>query len=160
MQLLRLSQSLSATSKAILKGCLMSASWSFTMLLERRVVEECHALAHSHFDWCLMSRLGDVEWQLLGRGILQCVVMLWRCVGVFARRHAISSVLKAQLQCDKLRCNLSAWLQPVSSAASCQGSRDFSSSAQLQTVSLAATVPTQCAFVNSAAHTQPSCNLP
>ena len=79
---------------------------------------------------------------------------------LFARRHAISSVLKAQLQCDKLRCNLSAWLQPVSSAASCQGSRDFSSSAQLQTVSLAATVPTQCAFVNSAAHTQPSCNLP
>ena len=78
---------------------------------------------------------------------------------LFARLHAISSILKAQLQCDKLRCNLSAWLQLVSSAANCQGSRDFSSSAQLQTVSLAATVPTKCAFVNSAAHFQPSCNL-
>ena len=47
------------------------------------VVEECHALAHSHFDWCLMSRLGDVECQLFGRGIVECVVMLWRwCGGV------------------------------------------------------------------------------
>lgn len=44
---------------------------------------------------------------------------------LFARLHAISSILKAQLQCDKLRCNLSAWLQLVSSAASCQGSRSF-----------------------------------
>ena len=78
---------------------------------------------------------------------------------LFARLHAISSILKAQLQCDKLCCNLSAWLQLVSSAASCQGSRDFSSSARLQTVSLAATVPTKCAFVNSAVHIQPSCNL-
>lgn len=47
---------------------------------------------------------------------------------LFARLHAISSILKAQLQCDKLRCNLSAWLQVVSLAASCQGSRNFSSS--------------------------------
>ena len=78
---------------------------------------------------------------------------------LFARLHAISSILKAQLQCDKLRCNLSAWLQLVSLAATCQGSRNFSSSAQLQIVSLAATVPTKCAFVNSAAHIQPSCNL-
>ena len=78
---------------------------------------------------------------------------------LFARLHAISSILKAQLQCDKLRCNLSARLQLVSSAASCQGSRDFSSSAQLQTVSLAATVLTKWAFVNWAPHIQPSCNL-
>ena len=78
---------------------------------------------------------------------------------LFARLHAISSILKAQLQCDQLRGNLSAWLQLVSLAASCQSSRKFSSSAQLQMVSLAATVPTKCAFVHSAAHIQPSCNL-
>ena len=35
---------------------------------------------------------------------------------LFARLHAMSSILKAQLQCDKLRCNLSAWLQLVSLA--------------------------------------------
>ena len=69
-----------------------------------------------------------------------------------------SKVLRAQLQCDQLCCNLSAWLQLVSFAASGTAIAIFKLS-PLQTVSLAATVPSKCAFVNSAAYIQPSRNL-
>ena len=34
------------------------------LLTKTEVEVECYALAHSHFDWNLNSRLGDVDWQL------------------------------------------------------------------------------------------------
>lgn len=58
---------------------------------------------------------------------------------------ARSSTSKAQLQCNKLCCNLSAWLQLVSSAAICQAAATskLSSTADWH---LAATVSTKCAL--------------
>lgn len=67
-------------------------------------------------------------------------------LSLLARLHAISSFLKAQLQCDKRRCNLSARLQLVNSAASCQGSHAFQ--AQLK-----------CRLSVSLQHLQPSLPL-
>ncbi len=45
--------------------------------------------------------------------------------------QAISSISKTQLRCREIRCNLSPWLQLVSWAAICQGSRNLQSSAHL-----------------------------
>lgn len=81
---------------------------------------------------------------------------------LFAWLHATSSILKAQLQCNKLCCNLSAWPQVVSSAASCQGSRKFSSIADYHLCCNSANqvcLVSSAAHTNSAAHMKPSCNL-
>ena len=41
------------------------------------------ALAHSHFDWDLWSRLVDVLWEWFRGGRVKCVVVLRRgCGGV------------------------------------------------------------------------------
>ena len=42
-----------------------------------------YALAHSHFDWDLWSRLVDVLWEWFRGGRVKCVVVLRRgCGGV------------------------------------------------------------------------------
>ncbi len=47
------------------------------------VVVDGYALAHSHFDWDLWSRLVDVLWEWFRGGRVKCVVVLRRgCGGV------------------------------------------------------------------------------